>query len=260
MALTQPTTTTSPRARVMRPRSRSLLKSAATLLLAPALAGCVQTTAMLDNLITGPRTMDRTAIAQEMYNDCTHDTTPIFSRPAGQLLGKCKCASVSFLNYATDEQVDEMRNAWVNYGDTPAFEQKVMATTESFHATHCGVRASSADLLRLTSLNGSSKPSGDGAAGDRPMVEVVTEPNTLKPVSLMNSNDSVQTFALAPSAFSDRNLVKYIQRKLKGLGYAPGPIDGIVGARTKSALKAYQTAQGMPDDTALEDVMAALIF
>ena len=40
--------------------------------------------------------------------------------------------------------------------------------------------------------------------------------------------------------------ISEIQRALKNAGYNPGPIDNIMGSQTKSALKAYQKAKGLP--------------
>lgn len=42
--------------------------------------------------------------------------------------------------------------------------------------------------------------------------------------------------------------VKAIQRELADLGYAPGPVDGVAGANTKSAIRRYQAASGLPVD------------
>ncbi|MCP3869485.1 MAG: trypsin-like serine protease [Gammaproteobacteria bacterium] len=42
-----------------------------------------------------------------------------------------------------------------------------------------------------------------------------------------------------------RSVVKEIQLRLTALGYKPGPIDGYAGRKTASAVKAYQTAEGL---------------
>lgn len=39
--------------------------------------------------------------------------------------------------------------------------------------------------------------------------------------------------------------VREVQRRLRGLGYAAGPIDGIFGARTEAAVRAYQRSEGL---------------
>ena len=42
--------------------------------------------------------------------------------------------------------------------------------------------------------------------------------------------------------------VRYLQEALDGLGFTPGPIDGIFGTRTAQAVTAYQTARGLTVD------------
>lgn len=39
-----------------------------------------------------------------------------------------------------------------------------------------------------------------------------------------------------------------LQQKLKDKGFDPGPIDGVIGAGTKRALKAWQRSEGLPED------------
>ena len=41
---------------------------------------------------------------------------------------------------------------------------------------------------------------------------------------------------------------KALQRALADLGYSPGPIDGIIGAGTKAALRKWQKNTGRPAD------------
>ncbi len=40
--------------------------------------------------------------------------------------------------------------------------------------------------------------------------------------------------------------IRGIQRALKDAGYEPGPIDGVLGAQTKSALVEFQKANNLP--------------
>lgn len=42
--------------------------------------------------------------------------------------------------------------------------------------------------------------------------------------------------------------VKWAQTALKQLGFDPGPIDGVMGAKTGAAVAAYQKARGMVVD------------
>jgi len=51
-----------------------------------------------------------------------------------------------------------------------------------------------------------------------------------------------------PQPGMQKDDIKAIQRELAHLGYAPGPVDGIVGANTRSAIRQYQKAAGLPVD------------
>lgn len=52
----------------------------------------------------------------------------------------------------------------------------------------------------------------------------------------------------AADAEQRRKIVAAVQRVLAGLGYDPGPADGIPGARTRAAIRAFQTSVGLPAD------------
>ena len=39
-----------------------------------------------------------------------------------------------------------------------------------------------------------------------------------------------------------------LQQALKDRGFDPGPVDGVIGAGTKRALKAWQKSEGLPED------------
>jgi peptidoglycan hydrolase-like protein with peptidoglycan-binding domain len=51
--------------------------------------------------------------------------------------------------------------------------------------------------------------------------------------------------------------VEHAQQALKDAGHDPGSIDGVMGARTTAALKAYQQKQGLPVTGQLDDATAA---
>lgn len=53
--------------------------------------------------------------------------------------------------------------------------------------------------------------------------------------------------AAAPPA-QDRRLVAGTQSGLKRMGYDPGPVDGILGPRTRAAIRAYQKDHRLPVD------------
>ena len=52
--------------------------------------------------------------------------------------------------------------------------------------------------------------------------------------------------ASSAAATSEPRFVREAQRTLGELGYRPGPIDGVVGRRTQSALARYQRSEGIP--------------
>ena len=54
--------------------------------------------------------------------------------------------------------------------------------------------------------------------------------------------------ATPPAATPDRETTRTIQRLLTTLGFDPGPADGDVGPRTRTAIEEYQRALGLPVD------------
>jgi peptidoglycan hydrolase-like protein with peptidoglycan-binding domain len=57
--------------------------------------------------------------------------------------------------------------------------------------------------------------------------------------------------AQAPALTEDQ--IKQAQEALKMEGLHPGPIDGVVGPRTRQALRAYQARAGLPQTGVLDD-------
>ena len=58
----------------------------------------------------------------------------------------------------------------------------------------------------------------------------------------------------------DRDLIRDVQRQLKGLGFNPGAVDGNYGGQTAAALRAYQQAYRLPvtgrlDETTLRSIL-----
>ena len=65
------------------------------------------------------------------------------------------------------------------------------------------------------------------------------------------------TPALAQTGVSDRAQVERAQQALKDAGHDPGSIDGVMGARTSAALKAYQKKEGLSVTGQLDDATQA---
>jgi Putative peptidoglycan binding domain len=57
---------------------------------------------------------------------------------------------------------------------------------------------------------------------------------------------------VAVTAYVDWRVAQ-VQELLKDAGFSPGPIDGILGPRTKGALRRYQASQGLPATGALDE-------
>lgn len=50
-----------------------------------------------------------------------------------------------------------------------------------------------------------------------------------------------------------RQVVELVQAQLQALGFQPGTVDGIVGPRTRSAIRDFQEANGLPIDGKIDD-------
>jgi peptidoglycan hydrolase-like protein with peptidoglycan-binding domain len=70
--------------------------------------------------------------------------------------------------------------------------------------------------------------------------------------------------APAPTATTGdlpRERVRQVQERLAAAGFDPGPVDGVVGGRTRAALRAFQEARGLdptgePDRSTLAELGA----
>lgn len=60
-----------------------------------------------------------------------------------------------------------------------------------------------------------------------------------------SESDTDQLPALVPAS---KIQVRHTQKLLTDLGYQPGPIDGVLGSRTRRAIAAYQRKRGLPID------------
>ena len=82
--------------------------------------------------------------------------------------------------------------------------------------------------------------SGDGdAARLRDRMASLIDPDTRAAIDLRNAG----FVARESRGYDDPPTVMYVQMRLRALGYDVGPVDGIAGPRTRSAIEAYQRAQ-----------------
>jgi rare lipoprotein A len=57
----------------------------------------------------------------------------------------------------------------------------------------------------------------------------------------------------APAPARTEDQIKQAQEALKVEGFHPGPVDGVVGPRTRQALRAYQAREGLPQTGGLDE-------
>ena len=74
-------------------------------------------------------------------------------------------------------------------------------------------------------------------------------PNVASPPPTVTDEDVVGKSAV----------VADVQAELAALGYGPGPADGVMGARTRAAIRAFQTDAGLPVDGQISDQLIAAL-
>ncbi len=62
------------------------------------------------------------------------------------------------------------------------------------------------------------------------------------------------------SGYTDVPTVLYVQLRLRALGYAPGPADGIAGPKTRAAIEAFQAAEKVTVDGKLSRALVEDLF
>ena len=73
-------------------------------------------------------------------------------------------------------------------------------------------------------------------------------PTRKKTASSSNSQGSEQASVPARRSDGKRQTIRDIQTYLSELGYDPGPADGLMGRRTRAAIRAYQSHSGLPEN------------
>lgn len=83
------------------------------------------------------------------------------------------------------------------------------------------------------------------------LVALCSSPSTLPAATAAPAPPALVLAQAAEEAevdVGDRALIRSLQQALRELGFDPGPIDGLIGPRTRSAVREYQRASGLPDD------------
>src|SRR5437868_5047219 len=100
------------------------------------------------------------------------------------------------------------------------------------------LRAAAASLVVLALAPAAAvAASGARPHGQRPATNSTREPHISRALLARGSGYG---------AAHGSALVRTLQRRLAGVGYAPGPIDGLYGPLTEGAVRAFQAARGLP--------------
>ncbi|WOI53628.1 lytic murein transglycosylase [Parvularcula sp. LCG005] len=153
--------------------------------------------------------------------------------------------------------MEVMVPAEFDYGDASLDTEKTVAQWYSM-----GVRTPTGSLSDMADLNASASilvPAGaNGPAfmvfdNYRAILKYNNSTSYALGVGMLSNAIAGRSITLAqdwprddrPLSLDER---KQLQQTLADKGYDPGPVDGIIGAGTRKALKAWQRAQGVPAD------------
>jgi peptidoglycan hydrolase-like protein with peptidoglycan-binding domain len=105
----------------------------------------------------------------------------------------------------------------------------------------------------VMALGGCAAPADSPRAADPPPAPAPAAPPPAAALSPAPAAPEPAKPAPEPAAPAAATMsVKELQETLTALGYAPGPIDGKPGPRTREALKQFQKSAGLPATGALD--------
>ena len=238
--------------------------------LALAITGCAGSRVGSGFTIYGDSPVARTQLAERFHRTCRRLVTPVFARPQNEMIGHCDCASTALMNYGSDDQFNNLKVAWQRSGTGGEFQHLVVGMTQEFYQSYCGSAgdddASKVALVTLRGLEPIESDDGDTSEmisdSEKQMegAEASGQSIPRQTFSTALNASSPDSLRIDQDALKDPDLIKYIQRKLESLGHFPGPIDGIVGPQTRSALMQYRLEQNIDEGISDEEVMSTLIY
>ncbi len=89
-------------------------------------------------------------------------------------------------------------------------------------------------------------------------VLIPAEYKTVNEQQLVRAGGFTQWVEILCAADTTPGVVRKVQQALKTAGYNPGPIDGVMGGQTRSALTQYQQAKGLPVGNLNKETLASL--
>ena len=92
-----------------------------------------------------------------------------------------------------------------------------------------------------------------------PSASPATGADKSAPAASPSTSDSMKGGGMRAARGGDRDQVKAVQQALKDKGHDPGAIDGVMGPKTRSALRDFQKKEGIKDTGSLDqDTMSKL--
>jgi peptidoglycan hydrolase-like protein with peptidoglycan-binding domain len=118
-----------------------------------------------------------------------------------------------------------------------------MVATTAFAQSGAGAPGTPPPTSETTTPDSTSPSASPSTSTDKPVTSTDKAPDSMKP----------EKKSRMPSAGTgDRERVKAVQQALKDKGYDPGAVDGVMGPRTRAALKDFQKKEGVKDTGRLD--------
>ena len=106
--------------------------------------------------------------------------------------------------------------------------------------------------------------SADGGAGLNPSTSLTMVQDVLRSTAAGARTASDRADPVKPAwrngSHATANDVKTVQSNLAAIGYRPGAVDGVAGARTRAAIRRYQADNGLPVSGKLSPELAQSIY
>jgi peptidoglycan hydrolase-like protein with peptidoglycan-binding domain len=110
------------------------------------------------------------------------------------------------------------------------------------HKTRSALARFQSGCTAIKDLPGSLENSVHGSKSG---FENSAQPDLSKPIAVISSvGDKTRKLNVAEEQVPSREEVRLLQEQLQAAGFDPGPVDGILGPKTKSALQQYRAVTG----------------
>ena len=110
----------------------------------------------------------------------------------------------------------------------------------------CALALGVAWMIAPASAQEKAKDPVEKKADDKSMTDKVKDKAEAAKESIKDTAQKVKEKVSGATQKTERANVKTAQKSLKDKGLDPGPIDGVVGPKTRAALSEYQKTAGLP--------------